>query len=560
MLRLAAHEPDAAWQQLQLRDVLEESLVEAAGGEATDGDVPDAELSLVELRPVLRGALAGRPTRAGFRTGALTVCTLVPMRSVPHRVVVLLGLDDGTFPRQTVRDGDDLLARDPEVGDRDPRSEDRQLLLDAVCAAGEHLVITYTGADERTGATVPPAVPLGELLDALDRSASVPDGGRVRDAVTTRHPLQPFDGRSFDPGALGRGGPFSFDPRAYCGAVAAAGERRAPTPLFQRPLPPVPPDDVALDDLVRMLVHPAKAYLRQRLLISLGERDQDPDDSLPVDLDALGQWGVGDRMLADRLAGLDPQQVMTLERGRAVLPPGPLGGTVLRTVGPRVEVLATAAQPLLEVEPDALDVSVDLGDGTQLSGTVGGVHGDAVVTVVYSSLGPKHRLTAWVRLLALAASHPGTGWRAITLGRGSGRDKDACATSTLGPLGPGEALNLLQQLVGVHRAGLDRPLPLPLKTAEAYASQRARGRRAASARQAASRMWDDGMFDGECSDAEHVLLLGPGVGLDRLMQERALPGDLFNGWPGDEDGDRFGVLARRVWEPLLAHEVTQVSG
>ena len=34
-------------------------------------------------------------------------CTLVPMRSVPHRVVGLLGLDDGVFPRHTARDGDD---------------------------------------------------------------------------------------------------------------------------------------------------------------------------------------------------------------------------------------------------------------------------------------------------------------------------------------------------------------------------------------------------------------------------------------------------------------------
>ena len=60
------------------------------------------------------------------------MCTLVPMRSVPHRVVCLLGLDDGVFPRQSIRDGDDVLARDPWVGERDPRSEDRQLLLDAI--------------------------------------------------------------------------------------------------------------------------------------------------------------------------------------------------------------------------------------------------------------------------------------------------------------------------------------------------------------------------------------------------------------------------------------------
>ena len=57
------------------------------------------ELRLPDVRALMAERLAGRPTRANFRTGTLTVCTMVPMRSVPHRVVCLLGLDDGVFPR-----------------------------------------------------------------------------------------------------------------------------------------------------------------------------------------------------------------------------------------------------------------------------------------------------------------------------------------------------------------------------------------------------------------------------------------------------------------------------
>ena len=83
------------------------------------------------------------------------------MRSIPHKVVCLLGLDDGSFPRHIERDGDDLTAQDPRVGDRDARSEDRQLLLDALLAARQHLVITYSGHDERSNQPRPPAVPGG---------------------------------------------------------------------------------------------------------------------------------------------------------------------------------------------------------------------------------------------------------------------------------------------------------------------------------------------------------------------------------------------------------------
>src|SRR5690606_13715778 len=155
------------WQIAQLEHELARmgAAAEAAGGVA---------LALSDVHALLSGRGAGRATRSNFRTGALTVCTMVPMRSVPHRVVALIGLDDGVFPRTTVPDGDDVLARQPVTGERDPRSEDRQLFLDALMSAGETVVITYAGFDEYTGQERPPAVPLGELVDALHRTASGP--------------------------------------------------------------------------------------------------------------------------------------------------------------------------------------------------------------------------------------------------------------------------------------------------------------------------------------------------------------------------------------------------
>jgi exodeoxyribonuclease V gamma subunit len=194
---------------------------DAAAGHEVD------ELRLPDVRALLAARLAGRATRANFRTGTLTVSTLVPMRSVPHRVVCLLGMDDGVFPRVGITDGDDLLARDPQTGERDLRSEDRQLFLDALLAATETLVVTYTGANEYSGQPRPPAVPLGELLDALDATAVSADGTPVSTAVTTRHPLQPFDPRNLTPGGLVAGHSFSFDRAAEAGAVAGGG---APPP------------------------------------------------------------------------------------------------------------------------------------------------------------------------------------------------------------------------------------------------------------------------------------------------------------------------------------------
>ncbi|MFZ5872663.1 MAG: exodeoxyribonuclease V subunit gamma, partial [Actinomycetota bacterium] len=253
---LADTTPENAWQSVQARAVLGD--VRASG--AAHGD---RELRLPDVRALLADRLQGRPTRAGFRTGALTVCSLEPMRAVPHRVVCLLGMDDGAFPRAAATDGDDLLLRDPCLGERDRRAEDRQLFLDAVTSAGERLVVLYSGADERTGAARPPAVPVGELLDALDATTTTPDGAPVRSRVVVRHPLQPVDERNFRPGALARRGPFSFDAASYAGAVAGRGERAGDQPFLTRPLAREPwQETVDLDDLIAVLEHPVKTFLR----------------------------------------------------------------------------------------------------------------------------------------------------------------------------------------------------------------------------------------------------------------------------------------------------------
>ena len=237
-------------------------VAEAAGSEAA--------LARDEVRALLADRLAGRPTRANFRTGHLTVCTLVPMRSVPHRVVCLLGLDDGAFPRKAARDGDDLLADDPRLGERDARIEDRQLLLDALMAATDRLVITYTGRDERTNAVRPPAVPVGELLDAIERTVRVPEGA-ARDRVVTEHPLQPFDPRNFR-----AEDPWSFDTTTLAGARAREGERAPAPPFLPAPLEGPPAQVVELDALVRFSERPVRAFLRDRLGVRLAGEEREP--------------------------------------------------------------------------------------------------------------------------------------------------------------------------------------------------------------------------------------------------------------------------------------------
>ena len=517
------------WQNGQVQRELA-ALGDDAGGRT--------ELRLPDVRALLAGRLAGRPTRANFRSGSLTVCTMVPMRSVPHRVVCLLGLDDGVFPRNRIVDGDDTLARTPFTGERDPRSEDRQLLLDAVMAASEHLVVTYAGAQETTGLVRPPAVPLGELLDALD--TTVP-GGR-RHAVI-RHPLQPFDQRNLQPGLLGSRTPFSFDPAALAGARAAAGVRH-PAPGFTE-LPAAPVEDAELDLLGAFLRHPVRAFLSQRIGISLPEEGDEVVDVLPVDLDGLALWSVGDRLLQDVLRGSDLDLARQKEWRRGSMPPGQLGWRQLKTVAENVEPLAATVKTVRGDLPSrSIDVDIDLGDGRRLRGTVPDVFGHRRVGATYSRLNPRHYLDAWLPVLALCANDPDGDWSSGMVTRPS--QGDEAVTLVFGRVD--DPLPILRDLVAMYDAGRRGPLPLPLKTGHAWASKE----RDSTARFAALKAWTttDPYWPKEDADPFHVRVWGESAPFELLLEPPPGPGEAFA-----DEATRLGALARRLWQPMLDRAV-----
>jgi exodeoxyribonuclease V gamma subunit len=556
LVLLADTAPADQWQQVEARRVLADARVSSAAGRASAA----AALRLADVRALLAPRLAGRPTRTGFRTGALTVCSLEPMRAVPHRVVCLLGMDDGAFPRAGGPSGDDVLARDPLVGERDRRAEDRQLFLDAVTAATDHLVVVHSGADERTGRARPAAVPVGELLDAVDECVALP-GGAAR-ALVVHHPLQTVDERNFVAGALGRPGPFSFDDLDRRAALVGREPRAGRRPLLEAPLPPAGgapgqvhggvgafASTVDLDDLVATLEHPARAFVRGRLGVSLPRDVEDLEDRLPLALDPLDAWAIGDRLLAAAVDGVDLDVATAAERRRGRVPPGALGARTLDEIRARVEAVAGASGEFLGPAATVVDVTVALPNGRGLVGSVPGVRGGVVVRAVYSRLGAKHRLRAWVQLLALTAA--GAGVRAaVTVGRGQGT-RPTAAMRVLAAPSPAEAVALLAELVALFDAARREPLPVPVDLAEAYAQRRVSGTDDPDVvLHDVERAFEDRRKSFGDDDYQ-VLAWGEGYRL------RDIAG---TGETGETEPTRFGALALAVWDPLLAHETTHVQG
>jgi exodeoxyribonuclease V gamma subunit len=453
------------------------------------------------------------------------------MRSVPHRVVCLLGLDDGVFPRKGPRDGDDLMLADPRIGERDARSEDRQLLLDALMAATDKLIVTYGGRDERTNLPRQPAVPLAELLELTGRE------------VVVQHPLQPFDPRNFTRGELVPDRAWSFEPTTLDGARALVADRVPDPPFLPGPLPPPGSGVIDLTDLVRFFERPARAFLRQRLGISLGEYDDELEDALPVALDKLEEWGVGQRLLDARLAGVEPRASVLAEIARGTLPPGVLGMPVIHRVQPTVEEIVAHVP---EGDAGSIDVKVGLADGRTIGGTVANVAGDVLRNVTYSRVNPRHRLAAWVRLLVLTVAHPGRTFEAVTIGRA--RAGSGVVIARIAPLDVALARDHLDVLIDLYDRGMREPAPLACLASAAYAQACRDG---ADPIRSAREAWESSFeFDREDREPEHKLVLGGVLTFEELNRPAARPDER---WDPDETR-RFGGWARRLWDGLLAHE------
>jgi exodeoxyribonuclease V gamma subunit len=414
------------------------------------------------------------------------------------------------------------------------------LLLDAIGAATEKLVITYTGANEYSGQPRPPAVPLAELLDALD--LTVPDG--VRDRVLVEHPLQPFDIRNVTPGELVPSVPFSFDPTVLRAARVAGGQRGERPRFISGPLPPPPGDDVILADLVDFFKDPVKGFFRA-LEFTLPRDVDGVQDAMPVDLNALQQWTVGDRMLGDILRGMTPEDARQAEWRRGTLPPGQLGWRKATEIRDQAALLAKAALQQRRADPRAFDVDIELGSGRRLTGTVSPVYGDRLVSVTYSRLDGKHLLESWIPLLALIAHDPGADWSAVCIGRPKRGTTPRAEGLGRPPGSPREAVRLLRELVAIYDAGRREPIPLPVKTSYAWAAARHCGDD--PVREAEYR-WKSGNYPGEDEAPAHVRAWGKNARLAALMQPLR-PGEEHDG-----EDNRLGAYAARLWLPMLRAE------
>jgi len=519
--RLAEPRPVAAW-----RDVLVEVLDRTVSAEAEplqhqlvrDGleRLADQARAAGFDDPVALDAIGDELTSgfdeaagsAGFLTGGVTVCELLPMRSIPFRVIALVGMNDDAFPRLQRRLGFDRMGHWPLPGDRSPRDDDRYQLLECLLAARERLLITYVGQSSRDNSPLPPSVVVSEVLDTVAESCLLAEGEDVRERFVVRHPLQPFSPRYFDPTDDPR--LFSFDAAQALGAARLQATREPPAPFVTRLALPEPPGDLSLDRVLRFFDHPARAFLAGPLGLVLGGEVTHLEDREPMALDGLARWQIGARLLDEALrvggdpewgggpareggavreggpareggaareggpARGDPADLYPALRADGVLPLGWPGRLAFEAMLPGVDALREALDRWL-TQPDlpALRVDVSLGT-TRLTGWLRGLRAGAQLRYRYGRVRARDKLAAWIHHLALCAMGPRAEGRevlpdtTVLVGRAAKKAGQA-EVHHLERLSAPEARDHLATLVSLYEAGQRIPLRIFPEPSLAYA-------------------------------------------------------------------------------------------
>ncbi|MGP3788799.1 exodeoxyribonuclease V subunit gamma [Pseudomonas sp. B392_1p] len=261
-------------------------------------------LPLSVVREAWLGSLDQPSLGQRFLSGAVNFCTLMPMRAIPFRLVCLLGMNDGDYPRAQPPLDFDLMGNDYRPGDRSRREDDRYLLLEALLSAREQLYISWVGRSVRDNSERPPSVLVGQLRDHLASgwrlAGAEHDEAALLNALTCEHPLQPFNAKYFTADS----GLFS-----YAGEWLALHQQRAATASEPAALPDYEHGGtVSLEILQDFLRYPLRQFHRLRLKVYFEELQAPLADAESFDLDGLQRFGLSDSLLRAALTETDPDE------------------------------------------------------------------------------------------------------------------------------------------------------------------------------------------------------------------------------------------------------------
>ncbi|WP_112083728.1 exodeoxyribonuclease V subunit gamma [Haemophilus influenzae] len=245
------------------------------------------ELQAEVIADVITMKLEDAPNSLKFLAGKVNFCTLLPMRSVPFKVVCLLGMNDADYPRTQIPNSFDLMQYHYQKGDRVRRDDDRYLFLEALLAARDYCYISYVGRSITDNQPKEPSVLVSQLLDYINQ-------GQSENALTViEHPMTAFSPDNFKYNEkFTRSFATKWLPIAQFDASSNNSEFAVTMTENPEKI-----EEVELDSLVSFVENPVKFFFEKQLGVYFRDKDERIADSENFTLSGLDNYSLNNDLI-----------------------------------------------------------------------------------------------------------------------------------------------------------------------------------------------------------------------------------------------------------------------
>jgi len=464
------------------------------------------------VKSFLWGLLENEHLRRGFISGGVTFCAMLPMRSIPFKVVCLVGMNSDAYPREAKKLEFDLMAKQPRIGDRNRRNDDKYIFLEALLSARNKFYISYVGQSIQDNARIQPSVLVSEFIDCIKEGF-----GFSGEQVVIYHRLQAFSPEYFKNNSK----LFSYSHENFV-ASSKMFERKEMPPFISKTLsePDKEFKDLSIKELCAFFNNPAKYLLEKRLGIYLHERAGILDERENFRLDHLGKYVLDQELVTKRLSGSSLKDMYPLIKASGGLPHGNVGEYLYNEMSLDAEDFVRKIKDKTKDQHlEELDVELDIA-GFKMFDHVTDVHENGMIKTIYANTKPKYLLNTWIyHLIACVLLEQKHSVLSLLI----------CKDAAWEFKSVSHALDILKSLLEIYWKGISEPLHFfPVSSFEYVWAITQKNRIQPEALKAAQVKWIGSDFShGESKDPYFERCFGKYDPLDKDFEEMSM--EVF--WP-----------------------------
>ena len=411
-------------------------------------------ISITVLHDAMQARLEQNHLAHRFLVGKINFCTMMPMRSIPFKVVCLLGMNDGDYPRTSLPLDFDLIAKYPRRGDRSRRTDDRYLFLEAILSTQYQLYISYIGRDMKDNSERYPSVLVDELWEYIVQYYGEPTKNLEKNVnflkvLHTRTPFNPVN--------------FLQEPKSYADEWLPAALKKGESQRFISQIPAISVDYINLDELKRFFQHSIRLFLQKRFNFYVSYLDDTLPDAENFNLDSLKRYQLNVQILNHLITqtAQDSEVLYQQLRLTGELPDGAFGEIIYDEQTEAMQSLADKIrQERLEMTSEEVNLTIEANKQYYpLQGWLTHIQADGILTWRPSKLSIRDGLSLWIDHLVYCILYPE---KINNQSRIYGRDEQEWRFSHLEA---NEALTYLTSLVEGFLQGINQPLLMPIQSA-----------------------------------------------------------------------------------------------